>query len=345
MSAREGAAAASAAAAFHQSLVVIDGHCDTALDLVGGQWSAAGDDGEPRDFLERSARGHVDLPRLLEAGVTCQTMALFTDTKRVAEAWSWTWRLLEAVEAARARSDSFVPALSAADILAAKKAGKVASLLAIEGGEAIGGPEGGIEALEAFYDRGVRLMTLTWSRRNAIGRGVTVEGSDGLSAFGRSVVARMEALGMIVDASHLSDEALDDLLGIAQRPVVASHSNSRELCPHPRNLTDRQAERIAATGGLVALTFAGVFLDPDPAKVSMERFLEHLDRMVKTVGADHVGLGSDFDGWTERYGVAFADCTRLPALTAALLERGYSREETAAIMGGNWLRVIGEIVG
>ncbi|MBL8967531.1 MAG: membrane dipeptidase, partial [Spirochaetaceae bacterium] len=277
MSAREGAAGAAAEAkAFHESLVVIDGHCDTALDLVGGQWSGGGDDGEPRDFLERSARGHVDLPRLLEAGVTCQTMALFTDTKRVAEARSWTWRLLEAVEKARSRSDAFVPALGAADILAAKKAGKVSSLLAIEGGEAIGGPEGGIEALEAFYARGVRLMTLTWSRRNAIGRGVTVEGSDGLSGFGRGVVARMEALGMIVDASHLSDEALEDLLEIAQRPVVASHSNSRELCPHPRNLTDRQAERIAATGGLVALTFAGVFLDPDPAKVSMERFLEHL---------------------------------------------------------------------
>jgi len=281
----------------------------------------------------------------VEAGVTCQTMALFTDDGRVGEATAWTWRLLEAVEALYSRSGDFVPALRADDIRNAKRASRVAGLLAIEGGEAIGGPDRGLENLRAFYERGVRLVTLTWSRRNALGRGVTAPGGDGLSEFGARVVSEMERLGMIVDASHLSDEALRDLLEIAQRPIVASHSNCRALCPHPRNLTDELAERIAATGGLVGLTFAGVFIDRDPAKVSFDRFMEHMERMISVVGAEHVGLGSDFDGWTEKYGVALPDCTWLPAITSALLERGHAEAEVAAIMGGNWLRVIGEIVG
>ncbi len=328
------------AKAFHDSIIVIDGHCDTALDIVGQAWGET--EYPPRDILVRGERGHVDVPRLLEAGVSCQTMALFTDTKRVGEATDWTWRLLEGLEGTWARSDSFVPVTTAAGIRAAKAAGRVAGLLAIEGGEAIGTS---LAELRAFYDRGLRLMTLTWSRRNAIGRGVTSEGSDGLTPFGLQVVAEMERLGIIVDASHLSDEALADLLSVARRPIVASHSNSRKLCPHPRNLTDDQATRIAATGGLVALTFAGVFVDEVPAKVNLARYLEHLDHMVGIVGADHVGVGSDFDGWTEKFGVVMSDCTGLPGLTAALLERGYSRKDTAAIMGGNWLRVIEQIAG
>ena len=328
--------------AFHESLIVIDGHCDTVLDIVGRSWSD--DRKAQRDFFERGL-GHVDLPRLVEAGVTCQTMALFTSTSIVERATDWTWTLLEAVEAAFDRGEGFVPARRAADIRAAKAEGLVSGLLAIEGGEAIGGPDRGIDNLEAFHARGVRMMTLTWSRRNAIGRGVTAEGVDGLTEFGRTVVARMEDLGMIVDASHLSDEALADLLETARRPFVASHSNCRALCAHPRNLSDALARRIADTGGLVALTCPGAFIDTDPAKVSFDRFIDHIERMIDVAGADHVGLGADFDGWTEENGVALPDCTWIPAVTAALLARGHDREQVAAMMGGNWLRVIEEIVG
>ena len=285
------------------------------------------------------------MPRLVEAGVTCQTMALFTSTSIVERATDWTWTLLEAVEGAFGRGGGFVPARRAEDIRAAKSAGLVSGLLSIEGGEAIGGPDRGIGNLEAFHARGVRMMTLTWSRRNAIGRGVTVEGDDGLTEFGRAVVARMEELGMIVDASHLSDEALVDLLETARRPVVASHSNCRALCDHPRNLSDTLARRIADTGGLVALTCPGGFIDTVPAKVSFDRFIDHIERMVDVAGADHVGLGADFDGWIEIYGVALPDCTWIPAVTAALLARGHGRDQVAAIMGGNWLRVIEDVVG
>jgi membrane dipeptidase len=328
----------------HRSLIVIDGHCDTVDDFV--DLRSTHPNSAPRDFLERG-RGHIDLPRLVEGGVTCQFMAMFVDDEYMADPAAHTWRLLETLESLYSRTKAFRPALSAADIKRAKAEGWIASLMTIEGGEAI---RGSLSGLRAFYDRGVRLMTLTWNRRNELGRGAgsgdpKVDGRGGLTDFGREVVAEMETLGMIVDASHLSDEALDDLLAIAKRPVVASHSNSRELCAHRRNLTDAQVERIAATGGLVAATFAGLFVDKVPSKVSLERYLDHVDRLVSVAGADHVGIGTDFDGFSDKLGIVLGDVSHMGEVTAALLGRGYGEEDIRAIMGGNWLRVIGEIVG
>jgi membrane dipeptidase len=327
-------------AAFHEDLIVIDGHCDTALDLVGKSFTDHGM--PPRDFLKRDTKGHIDLPRLIEGGVTCQVMALFTNDENVPIANDYTKILFGGIEDAAARSDRFFLTLKASDIRRAKHEGKVAALVSIEGGEAIGES---LDELRSFHERGLRLMGLTWNRRNAIARGVGDEGSGGLTDFGRKVVAEMERLGMIVDVSHLSDEALDDVLSVAQRPLVASHSNSRVLCEHRRNLLDAQAEAIAATGGLVAVTFAGIFVDKDPAKVTLSRVVEHIEHFLKVVGPDHVGIGSDFDGFTEKYGLAFKGCHELPLITAALLEKGHPTETIRKVMGGNWLRLIGEILG
>ncbi len=324
----------------HESITVIDGHCDTILDAVGQCYA----DGArpPRDLLARGETGHSDIPRLLEGGVSGQFMALFTSDNALAEVNSYTHCLLDTLEKTCSRTDRMFIARSAAEIDRAKREARVAALVAIEGGEAIGTS---LDELRTFYKRGVRLMTLTWSRRNAIGRGVKVEGADGLSDFGRSVVKEMEKLGMIVDVSHCADETLLDVLAVAERPIVASHSNSRELCPHPRNLTDALAERIAATGGLVAVTFAGIFVDEDPAKVSVERMVDHIERLLSVVGPDHVGLGTDFDGFTDTYGLVMKDCSRLPELTAAMQARGIAPDVIGKIMGGNWHRVIGQIVG
>jgi len=336
------------ARALHDSLLVVDGHADTVLDLVGLSY-AHPEDG-PRDFFERGVHGHIDLPRLIEGGVGCQVFALFTDDKLVAEARAHTWRLLEKMEEVFAAGRGIVLARTAAEIRAARAAGQVAGMLSIEGGEALGEDAGrGLDELRAFHERGVRLLGLTWNRRNALGRGAgtgtAADGRGGLTDFGRSVVREMEALGMIVDASHLSDEALDDLLAVATRPVVASHSDSRALVPHRRNLGDEQAARIAKTGGLVGVTFAGIFVDPDPAKVTKERVLEHLERLLDAVGPDHLGIGSDFDGFTDKFGIAFGSAGELPWLTEALLAHGHAPVDIAKIMGGNWLRVIEEVCG
>jgi len=324
----------------HESLVVVDGHCDSILDQSG--LSYRNPDKPSRDLLERGSYGHIDLPRLIEGGVTAQFFALFTDDAFVATAREHTWRMLEAMEGVLARTDRMRLARTARDVQEAKTSGSVAAFLTIEGGEAIGES---LSELQAFHARGVSLMGLTWNRRNALGSGAAAEDGGGLTDFGRRVVAEMEGLGMIVDASHLSDPALDDLLAVAERPVVASHSNSRALREHRRNLTDGQAEGIAATGGLVAVTFAGAFVDADPARVSVSRVVDHVDRLVSVIGADHVGLGTDFDGFSDKYGIVVSDCTELSLFTAALLDRGYTAEEVRSILGGNWMRVIREVLG
>jgi len=336
--------AAASARAFHDSLLVIDGHADTVLDLSGLSYSRPKD--KPRDFFARGDHGHIDFPRLVEGNVGCQIFALFTDDELVAEAKAHTWRLLETMEAQLKADRGIVLATKASEILDARAAGKRVGMLSIEGGEAIGES---LDELRAFFARGVRLMGLTWNRRNALGRGAgtgtAADGRGGLTDFGRKVVKEMERLGMVVDASHLSDEAFDDLLAVAERPVVASHSNSRALVPHRRNLEDAQAERIAKTGGLIGITFAGVFVDPEPAKVTKERVLEHLEHFLSVVGPDHVGLGSDFDGFTDKYGIAFGSAAELPWITENLLARGHSRADIAKVMGGNWLRVLKDICG
>jgi membrane dipeptidase len=328
------------AAELHRELLVIDGHCDSALDAAG--CSATDPAMGVRDLGLRGSRGQVDIPRLIEAGVSAQFFALYTEEPYLDRATAHTWALLETMEALLKRYPSASLALGADDALKAKAEGRLAAFLAIEGGEAIGES---LDELRAFYARGVRLMTLTWNRRNAIARGVGDPGKGGLSAFGREVVAEMERLGMIVDVSHLSDEALDDVLAVATRPLVASHSNAKALLAHRRNLSDSQLARIAATGGLVGLTFAGVFVDAEPSRVTLERALDHLDRLVQAAGTDHVGLGTDFDGFTAPYGMVMKDCTGLPLLTEGLLRRGYAEADIRKLMGMNWLRVIREVIG
>jgi membrane dipeptidase len=327
------------AAALHKSLLVVDGHCDSALDAAG--ISATNPAMGVRNLGQRGIEGHIDLPRLLEAGVSAQFFALFCGDAYLPQAREHTWMLLKAMEAFIAASPGVDLGFHASDILRAKAEGRVAAFLAIEGGESIGES---LDELRAFYDRGVRLMTLTWNRHNAIARGVGAPGLGGLSAFGRTVVAEMERLGMIVDVSHLSDEALDEVLALATRPLVASHSNAKAVHNHRRNLADEQLRCIAATGGLVGLTFAGVFIDADPAKVTLERTLDHLDRLVSVAGEDHVGLGTDFDGFTAPYGTVMPDCTSLPELTAGMLKRGYAEQTIRKVMGLNWLRVISEVL-
>ncbi len=271
----------------HDSLIVIDGHCDSVQYLVGSGFE---NPGIYRNLLIRNEDGHLDLPRLAEAGVTCQTFALWADDEHVREAAAHTDRLLAAFEPLIAEDAGFFPVRSVQDIRRAKAEGRVACLLSMEGGEAIGES---LDALRNYHQRGVRMLGLTWNRRNAIARGVGETGGDGLSPFGRKVVAEMERLGMVVDVSHLADQSFDDVLAMVDRPVVASHSNSRALCPHKRNLTDKQLERIAETGGLVGLCFVGVFIDPDPAKVSFSRLMDHLDHLIAVAGIEHVALGSD----------------------------------------------------
>jgi len=297
----------------HEEAIIIDAHCDTLLSIIGRPYP-----GEPkkRDFFQENEEGHIDFPRLKKGGVTCQVMALYIEpqykptrsAKRILELLDTFYGLLD-------ETSGFKLATSTRDIERAKAVNEVTALLSIEGGEAI---EGSLSLLRDFYRLGIRAMGLTWNQRNDLADGVGERSAkSGLTDLGISVVKEMERLGMLVDVSHLSDSSFWAVNEVAEKPYIASHSNARSLCPHPRNLTDQQIEALAGKGGVIGVVFAPGFIDQDPQHVSLGRLVDHIDHITKIAGIDHVGLGSDFDGFGVRPGnpVALKDVSELPKLT------------------------------
>lgn len=325
---------------------VVDAHCDALLAVIGRS-DIPGDSGR-RDFLVRNRLGHVDLPKLLEGGVVCQFMALFTEDDAIFEAKAFTHRLIDEFEAICARSaGQFFPLLNAKDLNRAKAGECVAGLLSIEGAEAL---EGNLDSLDEFHARGVRAMGITWNRRNAFGCGVRpTEGGSlshmGLAPLGFELVEKLESMRMIVDASHLSDTAFEDLARTARRPFIASHSNARTVCNHVRNLTDAQIRRIAENGGVVGVVFVPPFVAARPERSYLDHLLDHIDHIIKVGGLDCVALGSDFDGYKGIEGHVLADASEFPLLAVALESRGYRSSEMEKIFSGNWERLIREILG
>ena len=202
------------------------------------------------------------------------------------------------------------------------------AVISVEGGCAAAGSMGRIEKM---YADGVRLMTLTWNADNELGSGVKGSGG-GLTAFGRDAVRLMESLGMIVDVSHLSDAGFFDVAEIAKKPFVASHSCSRSLCPHPRNLTDDMFRMIAERGGLVGINFSRGFLKEDE-NAKADDILRHCDRFINLGGEDVVCMGSDFDGTDMPDGVSGVES--IPGLYGLFIKSGFGEALTEKIFYGN----------
>lgn len=226
-------------------------------------------------------------------------------------------------------------ALNAEDIHRVTGAGKIAALLSIEGGEALAGD---IALLRTFYRLGVRSITLTWNGRNELGDGVGEDfAAGGLSLFGRSVVQAMNDLGMLIDVAHLAPRGFWDVAETSSKPFAATHANCRAVCDHPRNLDDDQIEYLARNGGIVGLTFVPEFVDQH--NPSLSAFIKHIDHIASRFGTHCIGLGSDFDGM-DKVTPGLHDATCGPYLAEALISHGYSHEQVAGIMGGNWLRLL-----
>ena len=322
-------------AKLHQDSIVFDGHCDTLLEILSGKCK----------FGERSAKGHIDLPRLREGGVTAQVFAIYLEDQYLpAGAVKQTLRLLDALHRElAAHPDAFTLATQAADIEAAKRAGKVAAVVGLEGAEAL---EGDLGTLRMFYRLGVRLLTVAWSRRNQAADGVgEARTGGGLTNFGLQMVQECNRLGVLLDISHLAPAGVRDVLEASKQPVIASHSNAHALCGHARNLTDEQLLAVARKGGVVCVVFVPVFITALRKDASLERLLDHIDYIVRVAGIDHVGLGSDFDGFGPPPPVGLEDVTRMPGITAGLVQRGYSEADVRKILGENFLRVFRKVVG
>lgn len=311
----------------HRDAVVVDLHCDTILEVASGA----------RDITVRTAVGHIDLPRLRDGGVDVQVFALFVHPRYAGEGFPRVSELLDAFDRLEARHPGLRRVTTAAQVEEAVQAERLAVVLAVENGTAI---DGRIEHLEHLHARGVRMMSLTWNNSNDLADGAVEELRGGLTALGRQVLPRMQELGMVIDLSHLSERSFWDVLEATSGPLVATHSNAAALTPHRRNLSDAQLGALAARGGVVGINFYPAFT----GGASLAHVLDHVDYLVGAAGADHVALGSDFDGFTQTV-AGLEDVSRLPNLTRGLLERGYRPDVVRRILGGNALRVFRQVWG
>jgi membrane dipeptidase len=312
----------------HRAAVVVDLHSDALLAYSSGA----------RDIGARSSVGHIDLPRLRDGGVDVQVFAAFVHPKEAAHGFVRATQLLEAFDRLVAAYPRAIgKAATVADIESLRRRGRLAGVLSIENGDALGGDPNNVDVL---YRRGVRIMSLTWNASNALADGASERRRGGLTPLGRTVLQRMQRLGIVVDVSHLSEKSFWDVLAATRGPLMATHSAAAAVVPHPRNLTDAQLRAIAARGGVVGVNFY-------PAHAggpSVDRILNQIDYMVKVMGVDHVGLGSDFDGFTQTVR-GLEDVSRLPNLTAGLAARGYTPDEIRKILGENALRVFKQVWG
>ena len=339
-----------AAADLHERLTVVDLHADTLL------WG--------RDLLTRANQGHVDIPRMVEGNVALEIFAASTHVPRhlnydrnddrtddirlvaIVQGWprpSWRSRLARAEHLARRlhetaeRSDGRLRVVrSTADldaVLAARATDRtvVGGLLSIEGAHALDDDLANLDRLE---NAGYRMVGLAHFFDNAFAGSAHGITKGGLTGAGRELVAELERRRMLVDVAHCSAATVDDVLSMATRPVVASHTGVRAVADNDRNLTDEQLRGTAATGGIVGIGFWPTASGGEDA-ASIARSIAHA---VTFVGADHVALGSDFDGAVP---VPF-DASGMVVLTAALLAHGLDEASIASVMGGSAVRLLRE---
>ena len=269
-------------------MFICDCHCDTLTELYNKNAS-----------LYKNEQ-HFDIKRQIALGGGLQFCAIYVPTEvfRYQGGLRYTLCLLDKYnQEIKKLHENGIDVLQ---VRTAEDAGnvlkhKAATLLAIEEGGAI---DGSLEALRCLYELGVRAMTLTWSNRNDIADGINEEATgSGLTLFGKQVVAEMNRLGMLVDVSHISTAGFWSVIETSTKPIIATHSNAKSLCSHPRNLNDEQIKALAQNGGLAGITFAGQFLEEDWLNACIESVYKHIDYMLNLIGNDdHIGFGSDFDG-------------------------------------------------
>lgn len=338
-----------AAQTLHDSLIIGDWHADTLL------WK--------RDLLERAERGHVDLPRLIDGNVALQVFTAVTKSPRglnyeanatdapdditllaVGQLWPFqTWQSVPERALYQARklgnaaleSDGRLRLLQSESdldaLLSARASGEkiVGALFGIEGAHALGGDIANLDRLEAA---GLRLVGLQHFFDNGLGGSLHGQTGEGLTDFGRQVVAEVQSRGMILDLAHSSEAVARDVLSVTNMPVIVSHTGIRSHCDTPRNFPDDLMRAIAETGGVIGIGYwASVTCDDSPAGIARA-----IRAAIDVVGEDHVSLGSDFDGTV----TTSFDTSELAALTQAMLDAGLSEGQIRKVAGENMVRVL-----
>jgi len=347
---------------------LFDGHNDLPW-VIRNDRTARGDV-IAYDLTRVHEKGDTDIPRLREGGVGAQFWAAFQPTNAPHPARTALEQidLIRRIEAAH--PDVFLPARSAADFARAKRAGKIASYIVVEGGV---GLENSLSPLRIWHAAGARMLipchneTLDW-----VDSATDAPRNGGFNAFGRAVIAECNRLGMIVDGAHVSHEGIRRLLDVSEAPILLSHSNAFSLCDHPRNAPDDVLRRLKDNGGVVMATFVPGFVsqplrdwfkrsrdrygkaplsaDPKAQLAEMEtrhgvapratlpQVADHIAYLVEIAGIDHVGIGSDFFGGAQPDGLEHVGT--FPQLFAELMRRQFSERDLAKIANHNVLRVL-----
>jgi membrane dipeptidase len=321
------------ARAIHAESPLIDGHNDYPWAV---RENAAGDLAR-LDIRTPQPALMTDIPRLRQGGVGGVFWSVYVPADTPGP--TAVRATLEQIDIVHSMMGLYAGTLelaaTAADVERIFEAGRIASLIGVEGGHSI---DNSLAALRMFHALGARYMTLTHSRH--------VDWADsaseaprlgGLSTFGEAVVREMNRLGMLVDLSHVSPETMADAIRVSEAPVIFSHSSARAVHDHERNVPDAVLRQLPANGGVVMVTFVPGFLTSDTATLS--HVAEHMDHVRRVAGADHVGIGSDFDGITSTP-AGLADVSTFPALTAELLRREWPDDDVRKALGGNVLRVL-----
>jgi membrane dipeptidase len=287
---------------------------------------------------------HTDIPRLQKGGVDVQFFAVWVSPTQFSSSlyFDQSQAMIDLLNSEISLNQNSIGlAKNLDEAISLKNNKKIAAVIGVEGGHSI---ENSMENLIALYEEGMRYMTITWN--NSTSWVISAQDSKsttvGLTDFGRSVIRKMDSLGVIIDVSHTGIKSIQDILEVTANPIIATHSGARAIKNHYRNLYDSQIIDIANSGGVIGVVFYPPFLTTGTADIN--DVIQHIDYIKNLVGIDYVAIGSDFDG-IETTPVGLEDVSKFPALTLKLLEHGYSQEDVEKILGGNFMRVFEQVCG
>lgn len=300
--------------------MIVDGHADVLWKML---------ETPNLDFYKAEDSLAVNFPNLVEGNVNVQVFAIFVSTFSSSR-FSLALKSIDNFYQKINLLGKIEIATSNEDVIKILANGSKVAILSLEGAEAI---EGDLYKLRTLYRLGVRVIGPTWNYANEVADGILEERGGGLTKFGFSLIDEVNHLGMLLDVSHLSEKGFYEVLGKSHKPILASHSNCRTICSHPRNLTDDQINSIIAVNGMIGVTFVKSFIS-DSLTPTIDDLLLHVEHIAELGGINNIGIGSDFDGANTI--VMLENASKFNNLLNALI-KNYSNDQVEGIMGQNWL--------
>ena len=309
----------------------IDAHQDLLYSLSPYPVSET----EEKNFL--TAKNQTDLDKLKKSGLNLVFSALFAEQENKDNGAERFKKILSHhLDYLEENKNDFSLVKNKGDLSGLIQSNKIGILLHIEG------LSGELDDIDYFFENGVRSIGLTYNQKNKFASGCS-EASGGLTDLGEKIIKKCEDKKILIDLAHINEESFWDVLKIAEKPLIVSHSNCSAICPNSRNLKDEQIKILSESGGVAGIFFSNKFLNPI-GTASMEDIIEHIKHISYLVGVDYVGIGSDFGGIISGAPSGMEDTGKLNFLEKSLMENGFNKEEITKIMGGNFYRILNQIM-